>query len=194
MTYGINEKRYGNTIRFTGAISPVSQSKTIPINWDNIAKVGKQSKGSVSCSCFALAYCRTILDNKVHNWSEYNQNGANQNNVWAMWSWGKYCSATGKNDNEVYTLAYQNINAGKPFIVYVKGGTNARKVNGGHYVTIVGYQNVTSLNSLSANNFFKNKRIYSKRKKRLRFASFTAPDTRCKAAYFLCVSVCIHYS
>lgn len=153
MTYGINEKRYGNTIRFTGAISPVSQSKTIPINWDNIAKVGKQAKGSVSCSCFALAYCRTILDNKVHNWSEYNQNGAIQNNVWAMWSWGKYCSATGKNDNEVYTLAYHNINAGKPFIVYVKGGTNARKVNGGHYVAIVGYQNVTSLNSLSANNF-----------------------------------------
>lgn len=76
-----------------------------------------------------------------------------------MWSWGKYCSATWKNDNEVYTLAYQNINAGKPFIVYVKGGTNARKVNGGHYVTIVGYQNVTSLNSLSANNFSKNKHI-----------------------------------
>ena len=67
MTYGINEKRYGNTIRFTGAISPVSQNKTIPINWDNIAKVGKQAKGSVSCSCFALAYCRTRFDNKVHN-------------------------------------------------------------------------------------------------------------------------------
>lgn len=128
-----------------------TQSKTLSINWSEIAKVGKQPQGSVSCSAYALAYCRTILDGRAHFWNEYWLEGTG-----AMWPWGKYISSWGNSSNQIYRLAYDNINAGKPFIINVRGGTGKRKISDkGHYVAVVGYQNVvtSNLSSLSADNF-----------------------------------------
>ena len=45
----------------------------LDINWSNIDRVGRQTPYSYSCSCFALAYSRTLLDNTVHYFYEYNE-------------------------------------------------------------------------------------------------------------------------
>lgn len=50
--------------------------------------------------------------------------------------------------SEVYSEAYNSINNGRPFVVFVTGSRSTW-----HYITIVGYTNVTNPASLSANNF-----------------------------------------
>lgn len=126
-----------------------ASSKTVNINWANIAAVGNQPKGSDACFCYALAYSRTILDGKVHYWNEYDYNGGG--NVYDACGWyGKanYTLAYSYSPLTVFQKAYDSINNGRPFIVWVTG-----KRTTWHYIAIVGYQNVSSLNSLNASNF-----------------------------------------
>lgn len=135
-----------------------TQNKTLSINWNHIKKVGnqagknRQGKSSDSCMCFALAYCRTILDGKVYSWKDFNANGKNgshsQYNSSGWYSKANYTSKMPKSQGEVFRAAYDSINADKPMIVWVKG-----KRSSWHFVTIVGYENVTSRDSLSAENF-----------------------------------------
>lgn len=121
--------------------------KTLAINWEDIDAVGKQLPGSVSCFCHALAYSRTILDGEVHNWWEYDLNGGNPYNACANWRGAGYQRSAGS-AAEIYQMAYDSINEGRPFIIHVSGrGTSW------HYVTIVGYTNVTDPSNLSASNF-----------------------------------------
>lgn len=124
-------------------------SKILNIPWNKIASVGKQPSGSDACGCYALAYARTILDDTVHKWSEYDYNGGgNVDNASAWWYQANYTSSFTSSLDEVYKQAYQSIQNGRPFIVRVTGSRSDW-----HYVTIVGYTNVSNSNSLSANNF-----------------------------------------
>lgn len=126
-----------------------AESSMLTIPWSKISSVGKQPQGSDACGCYALAYARTILDNKVHYWSEYDYNGGN--NVYdacAYWASASYTSALTSSASDVYKQAYQSIKNGRPFIVRVAGSRS-----NWHYITIVGYTNVSSTNSLSAKNF-----------------------------------------
>ena len=49
--------------------------------------------------------------------------------------------------NEVFKKAYDSINEGRPLIFYVTSKL------GQHYVAVVGYTDVTNLDSLSESNF-----------------------------------------
>ena len=123
--------------------------KMVNVNWNLINSVGKQPKGSDACGCYAVAYCRTILDGRVRRWNEFDYNGGgNVNNTCASWSSGNYISKFGGSQLEVYQELIANINAGKPVVIRVCG-TRSR----GHYVTVIGYTNVTNINNLSAGNF-----------------------------------------
>lgn len=87
-------------------------SSAARFNLNLIKQVGCQPRGSVSCSCYALAYAKTLLDGKAHQWYEYNLYG-NSSSVCAVWSKGgfhveqKYTRADG------YKLMYDQIKAGK---------------------------------------------------------------------------------
>ena len=145
-------------LKAVGEQSDDTQSKTLSINWDHIKEIGnqagknRQGKSSDSCLCFALAYSRAILDGKVYSWKDFNANGKNgshsQYNSSGWYSKANYTSKTPKSQGEVFRAAYDSINADKPMIVWVKG-----KRSSWHFVTIVGYENVTSRDSLSAENF-----------------------------------------
>lgn len=131
------------------------KSKMLSVNWDHITKVGnqagknKQGKSSDSCMCFALAYCRTILDGKAYSWKDFDANGGRtQYDACGWYGKAKYNKKTSKNQNDVFRALYDNINAGKPVMIFVKGRRSSW-----HYITVVGYQNVKSRDSLSAGNF-----------------------------------------
>lgn len=127
-----------------------SNAKTLSINWNLINSVGKQPSGSDACGCYALAYCRTILDGRIRKWSEFDSNGGtNVYNACASWGKANYASNFASNPSTVYQQAVANINEGKPMVVRVYGTRSSR----GHYVAIVGYTNVTSIDNLSVNNF-----------------------------------------
>lgn len=139
---------------------PSGSYNILEIDWDKIAAVGNQPKGSYACSCFSLAYCRTILDGYVHQWYEYNKGQSKDAfNVNAQWYAGNYTMKSAADKSELFKEAYNSINAGRPLIFYVtsKGGIQ-------HYVAVVGYTNVTNVDSLSESNFLIIDTIYNSTK------------------------------
>ena len=125
------------------------EDKMLGINWSHIARVGNQAVGSDSCGCFAMAYSKTIIDGTVHYWNEFNANGGNnQYNACANWSVAGYQLTYCASEKELYKKAYESINNNRPFVVWVKGARSQT-----HYITIVGYQKISSIETLSAYNF-----------------------------------------
>ena len=124
-----------------------SSDKVLLINWDHIKEVGNQEVDSVSCACFTMAYCRTILDKEVHYWYEYNHNkDDDQFSAIANWGFASYYSKYVDTKQEAYKAAYDSINKGRPIVFRVLGKYQ-------HYVTVVGYTNVTDVNQLDLSNF-----------------------------------------
>lgn len=120
-----------------------ASSYTMNVNMDLLKQVGVQIDYTYTCSCYALAYCRTLLDQRVHHYYEYNKYGQNEYNVDCYWSWGNYTKKTASSEQSLLKDVYNYINANKPVIVYVQN----------HWIMLVGYQNVSNVNNLSLNNF-----------------------------------------
>ena len=57
------------------SVEAAESKKVLNVNWSNIAAVGNQAEHSEACGCFCLAYCRTLLDNRVRYWYEFDANG-----------------------------------------------------------------------------------------------------------------------
>lgn len=122
--------------------SAAGQSKTLSMNWDQIQAIGPQQPSM--CSAYALAYCRTILDKtKANPYNYWNSQ------IGAMWSWGRYSIAYPKSNAEVLKLLYDQISNGRPAIVHLYSAYSSY----GHWVAVVGYKDVTNVNSLSTSNF-----------------------------------------
>ena len=75
-------------------VSPLTETNVsatenllLSINWDHIRQVGHQASGGQACTCYAYAYCKTILDKRVHYYSEFNY-GTNEYDAWAPWTDG----------------------------------------------------------------------------------------------------------
>lgn len=127
-----------------------ASSKTIDMDLNLLNKVGKQTKYTNSCACFSAAYSRTIVENKVYQWSYFDYITPKKEET-AKCKW--YGMAQGKVSSpiDVYKKAYQTINNNKPMVIFVKAKWG--KLSGQHYVVIIGYKNVTSVNSLGPGNF-----------------------------------------
>ena len=126
-------------------------SKTLSINWTLIKKTGKQSV-SGPCGCYAFAYCRDIVDNSQHYWTQYSEGYLNSKHRYSysfVASKAGYTPKTSRYSATVYKAIYNNINSGKPVVINVRGGRSS----GCHYVAVVGYTNVTNISNLSASNF-----------------------------------------
>lgn len=121
------------------------------VNWDNINTTGYQTV-SGPCFCYALAYCRDILDEKSHSWTEYSLeylSSKGRYSYTAMPSKASYSKKTASSTSTVYKAVYDQIKLGRPVVVNVSGGRSS----GCHYIAVVGYTNVSSTSSLSASNF-----------------------------------------
>ncbi len=121
-------------------------SYTMPLNSTNLKSVGAQDRNGVACSCFALAYCRTILDGKAHSFSEYNKYGNSQTNVDCIWGNGNATKRTANSAKAVLKACYDYVNSNTPVVIHVNTST------GQHWVAVVGYQNVSDSNNMSYNN------------------------------------------
>ena len=143
----LNSKGYGCNPQPTPSDNT---SKQLNVNMNYIKGTSYQSV-SGPCGCYALAYCRDILDNKTHKWTEYSEgylSSKGRYSYTAVWSKAGYSSHTGSNKQAVLKALYNSINNNKPVVVRVKGNGST-----GHYVCVVGYKNVSNPNSLSESNF-----------------------------------------
>lgn len=127
-----------------------ASNKMLPYNKNLIQAVGQQANGASldkkACASYALAYCNAILNNSAPSPRSY---WAGSNDVNCVWSKGGYtCSSSGYgSEPAVLQAAYMQIVAGKPCILHVTGNTDQ------HWLCVIGYKNVTSLQGLSASNF-----------------------------------------
>ncbi len=141
----------GLTFNFSAFADNTSQRK-IKVIWSYINSTGYQPV-SGPCGCYAIAYCRDILDKKSHSWTEYSNEGylpsKGRYGYTAAWGKGNYTSYTSSSASTVYKAVYDSINAGRPAILRVTGGRSS----GTHYIAIVGYTGVTNTSSLGASNF-----------------------------------------
>lgn len=125
-----------------------ANSLALSINWEHIRQVGHQISGGQACTCYAYAYCKTILDGQVHYYTEFNQ-GTNEYNAWASWTDGAtYTGDFPSNKNDAFKKLYTELSNRKPAAVKVAGSRSSH-----HYVAVVGYENVQSESNLSASNF-----------------------------------------
>ena len=122
--------------------------KTLIYNKTYIEKIGWQSAGSdldkKACASFALAYCQAIRNGLTPTPQSY---WLSLTDVSCVWSKGGYVTAAYGTEQEVLQAAYGQIVAGKPCILHVTGNTSQ------HWVTVIGYKNVTTGGTLSAANF-----------------------------------------
>lgn len=126
---------------------PSYKKAILNVDLSKIRGVGCQNGGQ-ACACFSLAYCTTIIDNRVHYYSEYNL-GSNQYDAICNWASGNFLNNFfPTNENDAYFEMYKQIVTGNPVVVKVTGTRSSH-----HYVAVVGVENVTSINSLSPNNF-----------------------------------------
>ena len=122
-------------------------SSSSKFNLELLKKVGCQPRGSVSCSCYALAYARTLLDGKVHQWYEYNMYG-NSSRVCAVWGKGGFHVEQKVKKYQGYQLMYDQIKAGKPCVILVAGSRSSQ-----HYITVIDVKGNADRNNLSTKDF-----------------------------------------
>lgn len=111
-----------------------------------LEQVGHQ-RGGQACACFSQAYCRTILDGESHPWMEYNL-GTSGEDALCDWSIGAYTSGFYTHASDVYEKIYDELCAGRPCVILIKGPNTAH-----HYIAVVGFENVVSGEPLTPSNF-----------------------------------------
>lgn len=111
-----------------------------------LEQVGHQ-RGGVACACYALAYCRTLLDGRAQPYSDFNL-GTGENDAWCAWYYGDYESLNFTEAYEVYERIVEELIDGKPVVILVNGRRTQQ-----HYVAVVGFENVSPGEPLSADNF-----------------------------------------
>ena len=118
----------------------------LALNRPLLEQVGHQ-RGGVACACYALAYCRTLLDGRAQPYSDFNL-GTNENDAWCAWYYGDYESLNFAEAYEVYERIVEELLDGKPVVILVNGTRTQQ-----HYVTIVGFEQVKPGQPLTAHNF-----------------------------------------
>ena len=122
---------------------------TLVYNAAAVAATGHQSTGNdlekKACASYALAYCNAILTGVAVNPHTY---WSSSTNVDCVWSRGGYTTDYYDSEQAVLQAAYSQLLAGRPCILHVTGKTGNQ-----HWVTLVGYKNVTVGTALTAANF-----------------------------------------
>ncbi len=136
--------------KFSVFVPASATAKLLPYDVSLINTIGQQSTGTTlekkACASFALAYCQAILHKTTPSPHTYwlDEAGGDVSCVWARGNYTGYNSYN--SELGVLQAAYLQISKGKPCILHVTGNTAQ------HWLTIVGYKNVTDVNQLTAAN------------------------------------------
>lgn len=134
---------FSQTYSFTTPKVSDASTKKLSYNAAAIKSIGAQPKNSVYCSVFAISYARAVAGKTPYSnpYAYWSKNGA-------VWGSGGMVSKGFATQQAALKAVYDQIKAGKPAILYVYGPKAAQ-----HYVTVIGYQNVTNVNKLSMSDF-----------------------------------------
>ena len=110
-----------------------------------IEQIGNQlsSGHSICCPSFSCAYADAVLDGTIHDHSYYCCYSCR----WPDWGGGNSAFRCVGSDEQLLREAYDQIAAGAPTVIHVYGPY------GGHWIALIGYQNVENPDSLTLDNF-----------------------------------------
>ena len=120
-------------------------SYVLPYDPDLIAEIGTQeSTGhSTCCPSFSCAYGDAIIDGTVHDHSYY----ACWMCTWPNWGEGDSSDRCLGSEEALLREAYDQIAAGKPTVIHVRGNT------GEHWICLLGYVDALDPDHLTLSNF-----------------------------------------
>lgn len=134
----------GDTIAATN-----SGNVMVNVPWKLINQCGHQTV-SGPCQAYCWAYCRIILDNKAHKYTDY-WTGTMAKAPSAA-GYGNYTYAS--TEQAYYKVLYDNINKGRPVVVFVRGsrisGTNSYN---DHFVVVIGYKSSCNTSNFKQSDF-----------------------------------------
>ncbi len=136
------------TSSFTTKSAPSSQTgtsgtKRLGYTASKITAIGPQPSGSVYCSVYAISYARAVAGKTPYSnpYAYWTKDGA-------KWSLGGMTSTKYATQQSGLKKLYSEIQAGRPAIAFVYGPGASQ-----HYVTVIGYKDVTNANNLKMSNF-----------------------------------------
>lgn len=109
----------------------------LDVPYSILEQIGSQIPGGYACSCYSQAYARAILDKSYHNWSEYNQNGQSEYDVWCCWGWAGFNIGYKYSQSDLFEAVTAEIDDGSPAIIYVEPEDGSFYQ---HYVCAYGYK------------------------------------------------------
>lgn len=120
-------------------------SKTLPYDPTLLAAIGSQDERGHAGCCpgFACAYGDAIIRGIARDHSYYGCGCC----VWTDWGGGNSSFRSLGSNEALLREAYDQIAAGKPTVIHVMGAS------GQHWITLIGYQNVTDPDHLTLANF-----------------------------------------
>lgn len=144
-TYSTGKKSFTTQAGQVSAPAADGGSKTLSYDPSVIKDtIGCQPNGSSYCSVYAISYARAVAGKTPYaDPLKYWKEGAG-----AAWSWGGMSSKKYNSQQGALKRVYDEINAGRPAIVYVYGPGAVQ-----HYVTVIGYTDVWDANNLQMGNF-----------------------------------------
>ena len=118
-------------------------TKILSYSASKIAGIGPQPSGSKYCSVYAISYARAVAGKTPYSnpYAYWTADGA-------LWSSGGMKSLKYSTQQSGLKKLYDEICAGRPAIAYVYGTGTSQ-----HYVTVIGYKDVTDVNNLEMENF-----------------------------------------
>lgn len=121
----------------------------ISIPLDLIGTCGNQkvSGNGTACQAYAWAYCRIILDKKLHTWNEYWDKDSKQATAPSIA--GYNLPRNSADEKTILREVYENINLGRPVVLRARGSNGYLY----HYVVAVGYKNSSNPQNLSQSDF-----------------------------------------
>lgn len=115
---------------------------------DLISKCGnqKESGNKKACLAYSFAYCRIILDNTSHSWTEYREK-ENSQGACAPWIAGYSALQRVDSEQQVLKKVYDDIQAGRPTVLRVKGSSFC------HFVVAIGFKANCNIDKLVQSDF-----------------------------------------
>lgn len=132
------------------AYASSGNSKMLVFDQGLIDQVGKQQASSVACLCYSAAYCQTIVTGQVVSWAYFDGNGGayGENSAYGRNMSAEFNQITTGSDQNALQLMYNAINEGHPCVIQA-GTPNSYW----HWVAVVGYEGVSSVEDLSIEKF-----------------------------------------
>ena len=120
-------------------------SKVLSYDRKLLAKIGTQeSTGhTICCPSFSCAYADCVIDGTVHDHSYYTCSCC----TWTDWGGGGSWNRSVGSNEQLLREAHDQIDAGKPTVIHVTGGT------GEHWICLIGYKSAVDPDHLTLDNF-----------------------------------------